>query len=143
MALPKKQPERWTSKPPFQVVEDARPKLFPIRSWDLVTRQSDWMVRVAFWLVGTVLAVLQSWSFRHFVTADGIAYLDMSDFAVAGTGWQRIISGAWSPLYPFVIGIGRRILRPSPSRPRLRRSPHCDRCSCSRMRQARVSARGS
>ena len=34
-------------------------------------------------------------------------------------------------------------LRPSPSRPRLRRSPHCDRCSCSRMRQARVSARGS
>jgi len=98
MALPKKQPERWSSKPPFQVVEDARPKLFPIRSWDLVTRQSDWMVRVAFWLVGTVLAVLQSWSFRHFVTADGIAYLDMSDFVVPGVGWRRIISGVWSPL---------------------------------------------
>ena len=116
MALPKKQPERWTSKPPFQVVEDARPKLFPIRSWDLVTRQSDWMVRVAFWLVGTVLAVLQSWSFRHFVTADGIAYLDMSDFVVPGVGWRRIISGVWSPLYPFLTGLTRWILKPSPSR---------------------------
>jgi hypothetical protein len=86
MALPKKQPERWSSKPPFQVVEDARPKLFPIRSWDLVTRQSDWMVRVAFWLVGTVLAVLQSWSFRHFVTADGIAYLDRGSGATQQLG---------------------------------------------------------
>ena len=91
-------------------------KQFRLGAWDLASRQSQWMVRVAFWLVGTVLAILQSWSFRHFVTADAIAYLDMSDSVVAGAGWQRIISGVWSPLYPFVIGVARWILRPSPIR---------------------------
>jgi hypothetical protein len=115
MALPKKRPERWSSEPSIQVVQEAPLKQSNAGVWEFALRQPQWMVRVAFWLLGLVLASLQSWSFRHFVTADAIAYLDMSDFVVRGAGWQRIISGVWSPLYPFLIGVGRLILRPSPS----------------------------
>src|ERR1700674_3864193 len=115
MALPKKRPERWSSESPIQVVQEAPLKQSRAGAWEFAHRQSQWMVRVVFWLLGLILASLQSWSFRHFVTADAIAYLDMSDFVVPGAGWQRIISGVWSPLYPFLIGVGRWILRPSPS----------------------------
>ena len=89
------------------------PRLY---DWELAGRRANLALQMGFWLLGLVLAILQSWSFRHFVTADAIAYLDMSDFVVGGASWQRIISGVWSPLYPFLIGVGRWILRPSPSR---------------------------
>src|SRR5947208_12075235 len=67
-------------------------------------------IRISFWLVGTALAILQVWTYRYWVSADGISYLDLSD-AVVGLGWHRLINGTWSPLYPVLLGVGR-ILRP-------------------------------
>jgi hypothetical protein len=115
MALPKKRPERWSKESPIQVVQEPLLKPSHGGAWEFVSRQPERVVRIAFWLLGLVLASLQSWSFRHFVTADAIAYLDMSDFIDPRVGWRRIISGVWSPLYPFLIGDERWILRPSSS----------------------------
>ena len=78
--------------------------------------QSYWKLRVAFWSVGTVLAVVQAWAYRYFVTSDAIAYMDMSDGVLPGNTLERLINGVWSPLYPFLLGVARRIAKPNPIR---------------------------
>lgn len=65
-------------------------------------------VRAAFWAVGVVLAGVQAWAFRYYVSADAISYLDMSDGVMPGGSWHRLINGVWSPLYPLLLGIFRR-----------------------------------
>ena len=68
-----------------------------------------WAIRVGFWLLGTILAIVQAWSYRYQVTADAIAYLDLSDAVFPNTSWHHIISGVWSPLYPLLLGLGRLV----------------------------------
>jgi len=63
-----------------------------------------------FWAIGIAFAVVQAWSFRFTATVDGIAYLDMSDFTLGGFGWQHLINGVWSPLYPMVLGMTRHLI---------------------------------
>jgi len=65
-------------------------------------------VRAAFWALGIVLAGVQAWAFRYYVSADAISYLDMSDGVMPGESWHRLINGVWSPLYPLLLGIVRR-----------------------------------
>ncbi len=67
---------------------------------------------IAFWLIGIVLALLQAWHNHNFINADGISYLDMSDGIVTGD-WSRLINGTWSPLYPVLLGVAARELKPS------------------------------
>ncbi len=69
------------------------------------------LIRSIFWTVGTLLAVLQSWAYRHYTSADAVAYLDMSDAVFPGAGLNRLVNPVWSPLYPFVLGLGRFIAR--------------------------------
>ncbi len=66
-------------------------------------------IRFAFWTVGILLAAAQAWVYRFQVPADSISYLDMSDGVLPGGDWHRLINGIWSPLYPFLIGLARRI----------------------------------
>ena len=73
------------------------------------------VLRVAFWTVGILLAAVQAWIFRYLVSSDSISYLDMSDGVLRGSDWHRLINGVWSPLYPFLLGIFRRIFNISPS----------------------------
>ena len=94
------------ASPRFSVVEGEGPRL---RS-GFVT-----ILRIAFWCVGLALAATQAWIFRYEVTADSISYLDISDAVLPGGHWHRLINGIWSPLYPFFIGIFRRIFSVSPS----------------------------
>jgi hypothetical protein len=68
-------------------------------------------IRCGFWIVGTILALVQTWSYRYAITADGVSYLDLSDAVFPGTDWHRIITGVWSPLYPLLLGLAR-MLRP-------------------------------
>jgi len=70
-------------------------------------------LRVGFWLLGTVLAVIEAWSSRYFVTPDAVAYTDMSDGVLGSQDWHRLINGVWSPLYPALLGFLRRIFSPS------------------------------
>jgi hypothetical protein len=71
-------------------------------------RRAEWLfIRIPFWLFGTLLAIVQSWSYGYNASADSISYLDMSDAVLPGVPWHQMITGVWSPLYPFVLGIGR------------------------------------
>jgi hypothetical protein len=72
-------------------------------------------LRVAFWSVGILLASAQAWIFRYQISSDSISYLDVSDAVLPGSDWHRLINGVWSPLYPFLLGIFRRIFSISPS----------------------------
>src|SRR5215469_14305882 len=73
-------------------------------------------VRAIFWTMGILAACFQAWLFRYEVTADSISYLDMSDGALPGFSWHRLISGVWSPLYPLLLGIARRLFGVSAAR---------------------------
>jgi hypothetical protein len=66
-------------------------------------------LRAGFWIFGIFFAALQSWAFRYYVSADAISYLDMSDGVMPGGDWHRLINGVWSPLYPFLLGVFRRM----------------------------------
>jgi hypothetical protein len=48
--------------------------------------------------------------FRYQISADSISYLDMSDGVMPGFSFHRLINGVWSPLYPAVLGVWRRLL---------------------------------
>ena len=74
---------------------------------------SERTVRITFWSFGFLLAVLQSWSNRHYVTADAIQYLDMSDGVSPISNWHRLINGIWSPLYAVLLGLSH-VFRPNP-----------------------------
>jgi hypothetical protein len=63
-------------------------------------------IRVAFLVLGTTLAVLQTLAYRHWMTADAIAYLDLSDALFPNVAWDRIINGA---------GAGKAVNRLPPS----------------------------
>ena len=71
-------------------------------------------LRLVFWTLGILIACFQAWAFRYSVSADSISYLDMSDGAMPGGDWHRLISGTWSPLYPLLLGLFRRALNISP-----------------------------
>ncbi len=71
-------------------------------------------LRVTFWTAGILLASAQAWIFRYQVSADSISYLDMSDAVLPGSNWHRLINGVWSPLYPFLLGMLRRMFHISP-----------------------------
>ena len=43
---------------------------------------------------------------------DGVSYLDIGD-AWARGDWNAALNGYWSPLYPWLLGFGLKILRPS------------------------------
>lgn len=43
---------------------------------------------------------------------DTVSYLDMGDAFFAGH-WEAIFNGLWSPLYPFLLGLTRWMLKPS------------------------------
>jgi hypothetical protein len=59
--------------------------------------------------VGILLAAAQAWVFRFYTSADSVSYLDMSDGMLRDSDWHRLINGIWSPLYPFLVGLARRI----------------------------------
>lgn len=71
-------------------------------------------IRVIAWVVIGALAAFQAFAHRYAVSPDGISYLDLSDAVVIGD-WSRLVNLYWSPLYPVLIGIARRVTSASPS----------------------------
>ena len=72
------------------------------------------MLRAAFWIFGILLASAQAWVTRYQLSADSVSYLDMSDAVLPGFTWHRLINGVWSPLYPLLLGVFRRMFQISP-----------------------------
>ena len=79
---------------------------------DTRARATTAALRAGFWILGVTLALVQAWSYRHAVTADAVMYLDLSDGSRLGQ-WHRLISGIWSPLYPFLLGLGLKLFHVS------------------------------
>jgi hypothetical protein len=48
------------------------------------------------------------------MNSDGISYLDMADAYLKG-GWKMLAVGHWSPFYPWLIAVGKSVVRPSPA----------------------------
>src|SRR4051812_45601581 len=63
-------------------------------------------VRRIAWALLLLIAALQAWTARFYITPDGISYLDLSD-AVGNGHWGELLNAYWSPLYPVLIGILR------------------------------------
>jgi hypothetical protein len=76
-------------------------------------RKKEALITVVFFALAGVLATVQAWAHRYYVSADSISYLDMSDGVFPGIGSDRLITGTWSPLYPFLLG-SARLLSPDP-----------------------------
>jgi len=72
-------------------------------------------LRIGFWGFGLLLASAQAWICRYEASTDSISYLDVSDGVFPGSNWHRLINGVWSPLYPFLLGLFRRIFHVSPA----------------------------
>lgn len=65
------------------------------------------------WSILLLLALLQAWLFRHAISPDGVAYLDLSDAIVQGRPGE-LVNGYWSPLYPTLVGLIRALLSWTP-----------------------------
>ena len=59
------------------------------------------------------LAAWQAWVFRHEISPDGVAYLDLSDAIVNGRPGE-LVNAYWSPMYPTLIGFLRLALSWTP-----------------------------
>lgn len=77
-----------------------------------MTRGVQLAMRVC-WAVLVAIATAQAWMFRHEISPDGVAYLDLSDAIVNGRA-RDLVNGYWSPAYPFAIGAVRFLLWPTP-----------------------------
>ena len=72
----------------------------------------NFRIRLAFWVLGAVLAFAQAWTSRFHVEDNTISYLDMGNYFFHGHYWS-IINGFWAPLYAFLLGLTMTLFRPS------------------------------
>jgi hypothetical protein len=70
-------------------------------------------LRAALALTVLSAAAVEAWAFRHFVTIDGISYLDAADAWFSGD-FKDAISGHWSPMYSWLLGAFLKVLHVSP-----------------------------
>jgi hypothetical protein len=66
----------------------------------------------SFWALVILLGAVESWIGRAAMNTDGISYLDVAS-AFSRHEWAVGVNAYWSPLYPFLLGIALRILKPS------------------------------
>jgi hypothetical protein len=70
-------------------------------------------LRTVLALTVLVAGATEGWAFRHFVTPDGISYLDVADAYFSGN-FTAAINGHWSPMYSWLLGAFLRMLHATP-----------------------------
>ncbi len=68
----------------------------------------------AFWLIAAVLGAICAVNSRFAMNPDGISYLDIAD-SIIQHDWRNVVNPHWSPLYPLLLAVFLRILRPPPA----------------------------
>jgi hypothetical protein len=68
---------------------------------------------VAYSFAVVLLGAINAWTLRYAMRSDTVSYLDISDAFLHGD-WKAAVRGYWSPLYPWCIGLARRILGTRP-----------------------------
>lgn len=69
--------------------------------------------RLLFWSAALFIGLLQTWAHRHDFAPDSISYIELA-WAAARSGIAHLVSGYWSPLYPFLLSLEFRFFSPSP-----------------------------
>jgi hypothetical protein len=69
--------------------------------------------RAVAWTILIALAAFQAYAQRYVIGPDGVSYLDLSDGVVTGH-WSRLINLYWSPAYPVLVGIARKLTHAGP-----------------------------
>ncbi|HXJ05757.1 MAG TPA: hypothetical protein VNH65_11690 [Candidatus Acidoferrum sp.] len=87
-------------------------------TWRHKYRYFLWAVMVACWLI-------EGFSRRHTILADGVNYLDIASACSKGD-WGALINGYWSPAYSFLLSVMLSIFRPAAARELI--GVHCLNC---------------
>ncbi len=90
---------------PHPMKDDAREEI-PGAVWRL---HAVWIVVV----LGLGLAAAGFGAWRHFITVDGLAYLEMAEVYVE-EGWRAGTNGYWGPLYPLLLAAALLVVQPPP-----------------------------
>ncbi len=69
--------------------------------------------RLLFWIAALLTGLLQTWAHRHDFAPDSISYIELG-WAGARSGIAHLVSGYWSPLYPFLLSLEFRVFSPTP-----------------------------
>src|SRR6476660_7526917 len=70
------------------------------------------VLRITFFSFAIVVGLIQVVDSRNAMNVDGISYLDMGDAYLRG-GWGMLVNGHWSPLYPWLLGVAKALIKPS------------------------------
>ena len=81
-----------------QIIEDRR----PLRR-----------LRLLFWCIAIAFGFVQAWNNRLLMNSDGICYLDLADAYLRG-GYSLLLNAHWSPFYPWLLGLAKRLVNPAP-----------------------------
>jgi len=66
----------------------------------------------AFWGLVVGFGLLEFWINRDATNTDGISYMDVAS-AFARHDWAGGVNAYWSPLYPFLLSVGLKVVRPA------------------------------
>jgi hypothetical protein len=70
---------------------------------------SDSRIRWAFWIIGTLLGAILTYTTRHYVNGDAIAYFDMAEAFRRGI-WPDVVNLTYAPGYSILLGLARSVL---------------------------------
>jgi hypothetical protein len=70
-------------------------------------------LRLLFWCIAIAFGFVQAWNNRLLMNSDGICYLDLADAYLRG-GYSLLLNAHWSPLYPWLLGLAKRLVNPAP-----------------------------
>jgi hypothetical protein len=69
-------------------------------------------LKIICWIVVIGSGLVQAWYTRHMIYSDGVSYLDIARYYVAGN-WKAALNSYWSPLYSWILAVWMVVLRPS------------------------------
>jgi hypothetical protein len=72
------------------------------------------LLRKVLWAIALLAGALQAFATRYAMNADGVSYVDIGENYFT-LGWRQAISGYFSPLYSWVIGLALTVFQPSPA----------------------------
>ena len=69
----------------------------------------DVRIRWVFWVVGTLFGAILTYTTRHYVNGDAIAYFDMAEAFRRGI-WPDVVNLTYAPGYSILLGLARSVL---------------------------------
>jgi len=71
-------------------------------------------MRLAFWIIGPILAALLAYTTRYFVNSDAIAYIEIGE-ALTASRWRAVLNFTFSPAYALFLRAGHVLLGTTPA----------------------------